>query len=51
MIQPGLPVCIVELLATAHTLKDDKGIRKEKENAEDWNFLSDLRPTYRVTPH
>jgi hypothetical protein len=50
MIQPGLPVCIVELLATAHTLKNDKGMRKEKGNVEDWNFLSDLCPRYKVTP-
>jgi hypothetical protein len=51
MIQPGLSVCIVELLATAHTLKNDKEMRKEKGNAEDWNFISDLSPPYRVTPH
>jgi hypothetical protein len=50
VIQPGLPVCIVELLATVHTLKNDKGMHKEKRNAEDWNFLSDLRPPYRVSP-
>jgi hypothetical protein len=51
MIQPGLPVCIVKLLATAHTLKNDKEMHKKKINIEDWNFLSDLNPPYRVTPH
>jgi hypothetical protein len=44
VIQPGLPVCIVGLLAIAHTLKNDKGMRKEKRNTKDWNFLSNLRP-------
>jgi hypothetical protein len=48
MIQPGLPICIVELLATVRTLKNDKGMHNGKRNAEDWNFLSDLRPPYRV---
>jgi hypothetical protein len=50
MIKPGLPICIIELLATVHTLKNDKGVRREKGNAEDWNFLSDLRPPDRVAP-
>jgi hypothetical protein len=45
-----LPVCIVEFLATVQTLKNDKGMRKGKRNADDWNFLSDLCPPYRVTP-
>jgi hypothetical protein len=30
-IQPGLPICIVDLLATAHTLKNEKGMRKGKK--------------------
>jgi hypothetical protein len=38
-MQPGLPICILELLATAH---------KEKINDEDWNFLSDFHPPYKV---
>jgi hypothetical protein len=46
----GLPICNVELLATVHTHKNDKGMRKEKRNVEDWNFLSDLHPPYRVMP-
>jgi hypothetical protein len=31
VMQVGLPVCIVVLLAEVHTLKDDKGMRKRKE--------------------
>jgi hypothetical protein len=30
MIQPGLPICMA-LLAIVHTLKNDKGMRREKE--------------------
>jgi hypothetical protein len=33
-----------------HTLKNDKGMHKRKENVGDWNFLSDLHPPCRVTP-
>jgi hypothetical protein len=33
-----------------HTLKTNKGMRTKKGNDEDWNFLSDLCPPYRVTP-
>jgi hypothetical protein len=31
MIQAGLPVCIMVLLAKVHTLKNDKGMHKRKE--------------------
>jgi hypothetical protein len=41
----------VELLATMHTLKNDRGMGKERRNVEGWNFLSNLCPTYRVVPH
>jgi hypothetical protein len=39
-----VPICIVALLATTHSLKNDKGMRKEKGKVEVWNFLSDLCP-------
>jgi ABC-type uncharacterized transport system permease subunit len=44
MIHPGVPVCIMALLATVHTLKNDKRKRKEKGKAKVWNFLYDLCP-------
>jgi hypothetical protein len=44
MIHPGLPVCMVALVATSHTLKNNKRMRKENGKAEVWNFLSDLCP-------
>jgi hypothetical protein len=43
-MQAGMPVYIMILLAEVHTLKNDKGMHKRKENAGDWNFLSDLHP-------
>jgi hypothetical protein len=31
MIHPGLPICIMVLLATVYTLKNDKGMHKRKK--------------------
>jgi hypothetical protein len=48
MIQPGLLLCIVVLLAKVHTLNMIKESVKQERNVGDWDCLFDLHPPCRV---